>query len=85
MDRKRRVIQGVVVADKMAKTRVIEIKRSNTHRLYHKSMVRTVRLFVHDEKNVSKVGDVIEAVSTRPMSRKKFFRVQKIVEKRVGA
>lgn len=79
----RQIIKGVVVSDKMNKTRVIELKRTVRHRLYHKNLVRRVRLFVHDEKNESKIGDVITVISTRPLSRNKNFRLLKIVEKRV--
>jgi len=78
-----RTISGIVVSDKMNKTRVIEVKRNYQHRLYSKSLVRKARIFVHDEKNVSKVGDTVIAVSTRPLSRHKSFRLTKVVENRV--
>jgi|GEM_PF-1033271 len=77
-----RSIRGVVVSDKMNKTRVIEVKRTFQHRLYHKNLVRGSRLFVHDEKNESKVGDFVSAVSTRPLSKYKHFRLLKVLEKR---
>lgn len=79
--RKKQVIKGVVVSDKMAKTRIIEIGRDYAHRLYAKKTERHSRIFVHDEKNESKTGDTIIAVSTRPLSKNKSFRLQKIVEK----
>jgi small subunit ribosomal protein S17 len=82
-DRHRQVIKGIVVSDKMAKTRIIEIKRAKEHRLYQKKLVRRSRLFIHDEKNESKVGDLIQAVATRPLSKNKSFRLVKILEKRV--
>jgi small subunit ribosomal protein S17 len=82
--KRRHVVKGVVVSDKMAKTRVIETKRALRHRLYQKRLVRNTRLFVHDEKNESKVGDVILAVSTRRLSRNKNFRLIEILEKRVA-
>lgn len=78
-------IRGVVVSDKMNKTRIIEVKRMIRHGLYAKSMVRKTRFFVHDEKNESKVGDAIIATATRPLSRHKNFTLAKILEKRVGA
>lgn len=83
-ERKKRLIRGVVVSDAMSKTRVIEIKRSQKHRLYHKGLVRGRRLFIHDEKNESKVGDKVLAISTRPLSKNKSHRLYKIVEKRVA-
>lgn len=74
-------IQGLVVSDKMDKTRVIEIKTKLKHNLYLKSLVRTSRLFVHDEKNQSKVGDTITVIPTRPMSKNKHFKLLQIVSK----
>ena len=83
--RKRQIIKGVVVSDKMAKTRVIEISRDFPHPLYHKKSDRHTKLFVHDEKNESKAGDVILAVATRPLSKLKNFRLSKVLGKRVEA
>jgi small subunit ribosomal protein S17 len=79
------VVRGIVVSDKMTKTRIIEVKRTKRHTLYHKSLARKTRLFVHDEKNESKVGDMIEAEQTRPLSRHKNFRLLKIIGKRAEA
>ncbi len=81
----RQTIKGVVVSDKMHKTCVIELKRTLRHRLYQKGMSRRTKVFVHDEKNEAKVGDVVIAIATRPLSKLKNFRLMKIVEKRVGA
>jgi small subunit ribosomal protein S17 len=67
----------------MNKTRVIETKRSTRHSLYQKNVSRSSKIFVHDEKNESRVGDVITAVATRPLSRHKQFTLLKVVEKRV--
>ncbi len=79
--RSRQEITGVVVSDKMDKTRVIETKRSQPHRLYRKGVIRSARIFVHDEKNESKVGDLVTVISTRRLSSKKNFKLLKI-EKR---
>ena len=79
--RSRQEITGVVVSDKMNKTRVIETKRSQPHRLYRKGVIRSARIFVHDEKNESKVGDLVTVISTRRLSSKKNFKLLKI-EKR---
>ena len=81
--KRRQTIRGVVVSDKMNKTRVIELKRTHKHRLYKKNLVRRTRLFIHDETNESKIGDVVVAIATRPLSRHKSFRLMKIIEKRV--
>jgi len=78
--RKHQTIRGVVVSDKMAKTRVIEIKHTKKHGLYHKNLIRKTRVFIHDEKNESKVGDVVLATSCRPLSKHKNFELSKVVE-----
>lgn len=78
--RLRQEIRGIVVSDKMDKTRVIEVLRNRRHRLYHKSIVQKSRLFIHDEKNQAKLGDVVLAVSSRPLSRHKHFRLKTILE-----
>lgn len=80
---RKHLVRGIVVSDKMDKTRVIEIKRTLKHRLYQKGLIREKRLFIHDEKNESKVGDKVIAVASRPLSRHKNHRLYKIVEKRV--
>ena len=79
---KARMIRGVVKSASMNKTRVIEIKRSIRHGLYHKTLVRSQRLFIHDEKNESKVGDTVLAITTRPLSRHKNHSLFKILERR---
>ena len=73
---------GVVVSDKMNKTRIIAVKRIKRHGLYHKSTVHDRRFFIHDEKNASSVGDTVQAVMTRPLSRHKNFRLFKILQKK---
>jgi small subunit ribosomal protein S17 len=77
-----RMIEGVVVSDKMDKTRVVEIRRNVRHGLYTKRLIKRSRFFVHDEQNKSKTGDTIQAVATRPLSKHKSFRLLKIMEKR---
>lgn len=74
-------IRGVVTSDKMNKTRVIQVKRRLSHGLYQKALIRTSKFFIHDEKNESKVGDLVLAVSTRRLSKNKAFRLSKILEK----
>ena len=81
----RQTIKGVVVSDKMSKTRVIEVQRNFRHRLYQKNLKMTHKFLVHDEKNESKIGDTVLVAATRPLSRKKNFTLIEIVEKRVGA
>ena len=77
--RKTRV--GVVVSDKMDKTVVVAIVDNVKHPLYKKIVKRTVRLKAHDEKNECRVGDRVEVMETRPLSKDKRWRVIEILEK----
>ena len=77
--RKTRV--GRVVSDKMDKTVVVAIVDNVKHPLYKKIVKRTVRLKAHDEKNECRVGDRVEVMETRPLSKDKRWRVIEILEK----
>ena len=77
--RKTRV--GRVVSDKMDKTVVVAIVDNVKHPLYKKIEKRTVRLKAHDENNACKVGDRVEVMETRPLSKDKRWRVVEIIEK----
>ena len=77
--RKTRV--GKVVSDKMDKTVVVAIVDNVKHPLYKKIIKRTVKMKAHDEKNECKVGDRVEIMETRPLSKDKRWRVTNIIEK----
>ena len=77
--RKTRV--GMVVSDKMDKTVVVAIVDNVKHPLYKKIVKRTVRLKAHDEKNECRVGDRVEVMETRPLSKDKRWRDIEILEK----
>jgi len=77
--RKTRV--GVVTSDKMDKSIVIAIKDNIRHPLYKKIIKRTIKLKAHDEKNECGVGDKVEVMETRPISKDKHWRLVKILEK----
>ena len=77
--RKTRV--GTVVSDKMDKTVVVAIEDSVRHPLYKKIIKRTVKFKAHDELNACGVGDTVEIMETRPLSKDKNWRVTKIIEK----
>lgn len=74
-----RVIEGIVVSDKMDKTVVITVERRKKHRLYHKVMSLTQRFKAHDETNACRLGDRVRIQESRPMSRDKRWRVIEIV------
>ena len=77
--RKTRV--GIVSSDKMDKTIVVSIKDSVKHPLYKKVMKRTVKFKAHDENNECGIGDKVEIMETRPLSRDKRWRLVEIIEK----
>lgn len=77
--RKTRV--GSVVSDKMDKTIVVAIADRVQHPLYKKIIKRTIRLKAHDEKNECRVGDKVEVMETRPLSKDKHFRLVRVIEK----
>jgi small subunit ribosomal protein S17 len=77
--RKTRV--GIVVSDKMDKTIVVEITEPVRHKLYNKYVRQTRRLMVHDENNECGVGDTVRVMETRPLSKNKFWRLLRVIEK----
>ena len=77
----RQVKVGRVVSDKMDKTVVVAVETTVTHRLYHRAMKRTTKFHAHDEENQCKVGDQVEIVSSRPLSKLKRWRVRQIVKR----
>lgn len=79
----RRVLRGTVVSDKMDKTIVVEITTKRSHPLYGRHVKFTSKFKAHDENNEAKVGDIVEVMETRPLSKDKHFRLVKIVEKAV--
>ena len=72
---------GQVVSDKMDKTIVVAIEDSVRHPLYKKTMKRTYKLKAHDENNECGVGDTVEVMETRPLSKDKRWRLIRIIEK----
>lgn len=78
-ERKTRI--GKVVSNKMDKTIVVAIEELVQHKLYKKSVKRTVKFKAHDENNEAQIGDRVQIMETRPLSREKRWRLVKIVEK----
>ena len=77
--RKKRV--GKVVSDKMDKTVVVAIADNVKHPLYGKVIKKTLKLKAHDENNECSVGDTVEIMETRPLSKDKNWRLVRIIEK----
>ena len=72
---------GQVVSDKMDKTIVVAIEDSVRHPLYKKTLKRTYKLKAHDENNECGIGDTVEVMETRPLSKDKRWRLVRIIEK----
>ena len=72
---------GIVVSDKMQKTIVVAIQELVQHKLYKKSVKRTVKFFAHDENNEAHIGDKVQIMETRPLSKLKRWRLVQILEK----
>ena len=77
----RKVREGIVVSDKMDKTIVVAIKDKAKHPLYKKTINKTKKLKAHDENNEAGIGDKVEIMETRHVSRDKCWRLVKVVEK----
>ena len=83
MNTRRRMI-GVVTSDKMQKTVVVEVSRTYRHRLYKKVVHSRARFMAHDELG-AKIGDTVQIVESRPISRHKRWAVEAILRRDIGA
>lgn len=81
----RRQYTGEVVSDKMQKTRIVKITRMSKHPKYLKIVKKIVKFKVHDEKNESKIGDIVSIEETRPLSKDKRYKLIKITRKAKAA
>lgn len=79
----RKRVTGMVVSDKMDKTRVVSVTEYFKSPLYKKFVKRTTKYHMHDEKNDSKVGDKVQIIETRPLSKTKRWRLLQVLERAV--
>lgn len=80
----RKTAVGVVTRDKTNKTRRVELERLVAHPKYGKYQRQRTVCYVHDEENSSQLGDVVEIMETRPLSKTKRWRLVRIVRKGAG-
>jgi small subunit ribosomal protein S17 len=73
---------GVVVSDKMDKTVVVLVSRLIKHPIYKKYIRRRAKFMAHDEQNSARMGDTVEIIESRPLSKFKRWRLTRIVERR---
>ncbi len=84
-DLRRKAIKiGVVTSDKMDKSIVVRVSRVVSHPLYKRYVRRSVQFMAHDEGNKCKIGDTVEIVESRPLSKRKRWRVRRVVRAAVG-
>ena len=81
----KRVLQGVVVSDKSAKTVTVKVERKIKHPLYNKIIRRSKKYAAHDETNACKIGDTVRIVESKPMSKTKRWAVLEKVASAVEA
>jgi len=72
----RKIREGVVISDKMDKSVIVEVSRTVLHPTYQKYVRKRTRFMAHDETNACKVGDKVRIVESRPLSRRKRWRIQ---------
>jgi small subunit ribosomal protein S17 len=76
----RKTFEATVISDHMNKTRIVEVGRRVRHPFYEKIMRKTSRFSIHDEANASHEGDLVEIMSTRPISKTKRWRLVRVVK-----
>jgi small subunit ribosomal protein S17 len=80
-----KTLDGVVVSDKMTKTVVVAITRRSMDRKFKKIMKHVMKIKAHDEKNECKIGDRVQLTASKPISKEKCWRVQKVLVKAAQA
>lgn len=78
---KRKEKTGIIVSDKMNKTRIVQIISVAKHRKYSRSIIKKIKFKVHDEQNQAKLGDKVKIMETRPISKDKRWRLVQVLEK----
>ena len=77
---KKSTVVGTVVSNAMDKTISVEIERKIKHPLYNKFIFKTTKLMAHDEDSSSKVGDTVSLIQSRPISKRKSWSLNKIIQ-----
>ncbi len=77
----RKVREGIVISDKMEQTIVVAIVEKVRHPRYGKTVQRTKKLYAHDAEQTAKIGDRVQIVETRPLSKLKRWRLESVLER----
>jgi len=78
---KRKVRIGKVISNKMQKSIIVAVEKRTKHSLYKKYFKKTTKFMAHDEKSECKIGDIVKIMETRPLSKRKRWRLVEIIEK----
>ncbi|MCA9325716.1 30S ribosomal protein S17 [Candidatus Saccharibacteria bacterium] len=76
-----KTLVGTVSSSKVDKTIVVTVRTRKTHPIYRKQYISSKKFMAHDEKNEAQVGDKVSIVETRPISARKHFKLERIIEK----
>lgn len=76
-----KIITGIVASDKADKTVVVKVSTRKTNRLYKKQYTSTKKIMAHDENNEARIGDKVSLIETRPISSRKRFKIEKVIER----
>lgn len=80
---RRKVRRGIVVSNKMQKTITVKVERQILHPMYKKFIKRSKTFFAHDEENTARIGDFVQIIETRPLSKNKRWRLDSIITRSV--
>lgn len=80
---KKKELKGLVISDKMDKSVIVQVERYIQHKMYKKYVKQYKKYHAHDEKNECRIGDEVQIMETRPLSKLKRFRVTQITKKAV--
>jgi small subunit ribosomal protein S17 len=83
IQRRKKVLQGIIVSNKMEKTAVALVERTVQHTLYKRTVKRTKKYKIHDEQNVCQIGDQVRLIECKPISKDKCWRLLDVVRKAV--
>lgn len=78
---RKKILEGVVVSDKMEKTIVVTVSRKTPHLIYKKGIMKRKRYKVHDEEKTAKLGDRVRIIESKPYSKDKHFELLEVIKK----
>ncbi|MDH3004214.1 MAG: 30S ribosomal protein S17 [Candidatus Shikimatogenerans sp. JK-2022] len=77
----KKIKEGIIISDKMNKTRIVLYKKKIKHKKYGKIILKNKKYYAHDENNLTKKGDYVKIINVRPLSKTKFWLIIKKIKK----